>query len=190
MRHQRTFAILFAMIFSLNNQAAELRQDIPKATWEPIFFESINKLAKRADWKPLRETSLSSGSLEIRVWIGFGLAPLQGYLFRKNGAQWAGHYVIESLNQTNLVTARDITPKNGWDKFETELVQLDIFNLPDSSVLGGEKMIFDGVSYVIEINQNGTYRTYEYSNPQEQAWPEAKKMVSLAQVIQDQFATK
>ena len=186
----KLLAILFAVAFHLNNEAAELKQDIPKAMWEPLFFESINRAATNAGWKSLREAPLPSKSMEVRVWIGFGLSPLRGYSLRRDGSRWTGRYVVEGFQQTNSVTTYDITPKDEWDKLWTKLVQLDLLTLPDSSTLRDEKMIFDGVSYVVEINQDGCYRTYEYSNPQQQKWPEAKQIISIVQTLQDEFVIK
>jgi hypothetical protein len=184
----KLLVILFIVTFSLDNRAAELKRDIPKAAWEPIFFESINQLVTKAGWKSLREVPLPSESLEVRIWIGFGLSPLQGYSLRKDGSRWAGHYVIDSPQETNSVTVRDITPKNGWDKLWNRLVELDLLTLPDSSTLRGEEMILDGVGYVVEINRDGRYRTYMYGNPKHQKWPEAKKIISIIETLHDEFA--
>ena len=183
----KLLAVLFVVTFHLNDEAAELQRHIPKATWEPIFFKSINRLATKAGWKSLREAPLPSQSMEVRVWIGFGLSPLQGYSLRQDGSRWTGRYIVESFQQTNSVAVRDIAPKSGWDKLWTRLIQLDLLALPDSSTLRGEEMVTDGVSYVIEINRDGRYRTYQYGNPQEQKWPEAKKIISIVQTLQDEF---
>ena len=58
----KLLVILFIVTFSLDNRAAELKRDIPKAAWEPGFFESINQLGRKAGWKPLREAPLPSAS--------------------------------------------------------------------------------------------------------------------------------
>jgi hypothetical protein len=172
------FDILYSQRKSRNN---------PTATWEPLFFGAINQLAGKAGWKPLREASLPSQSLEVRIWIGFGMVSLQGYSLRQDGSVWTGHYVVENQQQTNAVTVRDISPKGGWDKLWTRLVQLDVLTLPDSSTLRDEVLVIDGVCYVVEINKDGRYRTYEYSNPKFQKWPEAKKIDSIGQTLQDEF---
>jgi hypothetical protein len=184
------FAVLFAVSFWLNSEAAELNRDIPKARWEPIFFVPINHLTAKAGWKPLRETSLPSESLEVRIWIGFGLSPLEGYLFRRDGSHWTGRYVKDNAPSTNSVPVHEIAPNCGWEKLWSKFDALGLLRLPDSSTLPGEVMILDGVCYVVEINQDGRYRTYEYSNPKEQKWPEAKKIIGIAQVLHDEFNKK
>jgi hypothetical protein len=51
-------------------------------------------------------------------------------------------------------------------------------------------MVLDGVSYVVEINKDGHYRTYEYSNPKSQKWPEANKMDGIGQILEDDLIKK
>jgi hypothetical protein len=182
----KVLAVFCVVSFPLNIEADELKREIPNAIWEPIFFKSINELAAKADWKSLREAPLPSGSLEVRVWVGFGLSPLQGYSLRRDGSRWTGHYVVDDFQQTNSVTVHDIMPKSDWSKVWIRLVQLDLLTLPDSSTLRGEKSMLDGVSYVVEINQGGSYRTYQYGNPQEQEWPEAKKILNIVQILHDE----
>jgi hypothetical protein len=142
---------LFLVAFGFNDGAAEFQRDIPKATWEPIFFEPINQLATKAGWKPLREAPLPTESMEVRVWIGFGLSPLQGYSLRRDGSRWTGSHIIENSQQINSVAVREVTPMSGWDTLWTRLVQLGLLALPDSSTLHDEEMINDGVSYVVEM---------------------------------------
>ena len=186
----KLLAVLFVVTVRLNGEAAEFQRDIPKATWEPIFFKSIDRLATKAGWKPLREAPLPSDSLEVRVWIGFGLSPLQGYSLSKDRSRWSGRHIMESFQRTNSVTVREITPRNAWDTLWTRLVQLDLLTLPDCSTLHGEEKVLDGVSYVVEINRDGRYRTYQYGNPQSQKWPEAKRIISIIQTLHDELTQK
>ena len=116
--------------------------------------------------------------------------PLQGYALRLDGSRWTGPYLMDNYQQTNAVTVYDLSPKSGWDKLWSRLVQLDLLTLPDSSMLNGERRLFDGVSYVVEINRDGGYRTCQYGNPQEQTWPEAKEIISMAQTLHDEFSIK
>ena len=59
-----------------------------------------------------------------------------------------------------------------------------ILTLPDASTLKDDlngSYIMDGTSYVVEINKDSVYRTYMYSNPAEHKWPEAKRIVKIAE---------
>ncbi|MGH9961007.1 MAG: hypothetical protein ACREBC_28455, partial [Pyrinomonadaceae bacterium] len=62
-----------------------------------------------------------------------------------------------------------------------------VLTLPDSSQLKDEVIAVDGESFVVEINMNASYRTYSYSNPHFQKWPEAKLMIRIAQTILEEF---
>ncbi len=179
--------VLLVFIFPPNGQADEFKRDIPNATWESIYFEPINQLAAKAGWKSLRVGPLPAGSLEIRIWI-ISMMPLRGYALRQDGSHWTGSYLADTVQHTNLVMASNLTPKSGWDKLWSRLVQLDLLTLPDSCTLQGEKGFFDGVSYVVEMNHDGGYRTYQYGNPEEQTWPEAKKIQSIVEALQVEFS--
>ena len=48
-------------------------------------------------------------------------------------------------------------------------------------------MINDGMSYVVEFNSNGTYRTYLYDNPGYAKCDEAKQMIKIANIVSEEF---
>gem|GEM_PF-917386 len=182
---------------------------IPNASWEPIFFESINTLSEKINWRPLRETGVPSGSLEVRVWMGFGLSPLEGVRLCRHNGEWTGFYtnegyfrVQEVFQNKHLLNKKqsaiyeslykeskpvyELTPKTSWASLWDKVEALGILTLPDSSVLPNEAGVLDGISYVVEIHDGVRYRTYEYGNPQFQEWPEAKKMIEIINTLQDE----
>jgi hypothetical protein len=166
-----------------------LRLEIPNAAWEPLFFEAINERAQRANLTSLRTTVMHNGDLEIRVWIGFGLGALRGFVIRRRSGQWSAIYlrpISRQISQDESTTVA-ITPRSGWERLWQRLVDEQILTLPDSSQLRDEVGINDGRSYVIEINANGLYRTYMYSNPQEQRWPEARQVIEISDILHTEF---
>ncbi|MDQ1422079.1 MAG: hypothetical protein QOJ52_4041 [Acidimicrobiaceae bacterium] len=171
--------------------AGEFRRDIPRATWEPIFFQSVNDLTHRVGWEPLRNKSVAADSLEVRVWIGFGVVPLEAFRLRRDGSQWSAQHVIDTVQKAGPANVRAASPKSGWATLWRDLTHLGLLTLPDSSALPREEeMILDGESYVVEISQNDSYRTYEYSNPQFQRWPEAKKIVQIVQTLHRELGSR
>jgi hypothetical protein len=188
---KQSFSILLAavILWAQSSVAAAFRRDIPKADWEPIFFESIDRLTSLAGWTPLRKQPVPPDALEVRIWIGFGLSPLEVYSLRRDGSKWSGWTIGDQRNVTR-VKPQQITPKSGWEPFWNRLVSLGLLTLPDSSSLPNEVMVFDGVSYVVEINNNHRYRTYHYSNPQRQKWPEAKNIIEIVQTLSDELASR
>jgi len=165
-------------------RAAEFKRDIPKAAWEPIFFEEIDRLTKMMKEKPLRSGPLPPGDMEVRVWIGFGRAPMEAFFLHQADGKWTGKF-IEQIRRggESSIKVREVSPKSGWDGLWKRLVKLGLLTLPDASVLPKEVPVMDGTSYVVEINQAGRYRTYEYSNPRHQKWPEAGKILKIDQLL-------
>lgn len=48
-------------------------------------------------------------------------------------------------------------------------------------------MVEDGMSYVVEVNYDNTYRTYLYDNPSYAACEQAKKMIEIGNTIAEEF---
>jgi hypothetical protein len=171
--------------------AAEFQRSIPKATWEPIFFEPINELSRRAGWEPLRNAPVGEGALEVRVWIGFGVVPLEGYRLRREGDRWTGTHVVDTFERRSPPAVRDVTPKSGWDSLWKRLTGCRLLTLPDSTTLRrDDEIILDGESYVVEINHAGHYRTYEYGNPDLRKFPEAKDMASIGWLLRHELGSR
>jgi hypothetical protein len=156
--------------------AGNFQRDIPRATWEPIFFRSINYLTRKIGWEPLRDKPVPADSLEIRIWVGFGLTPLEGFRLRRDGNQWSAQHVIDAAPETKSADIHPVVPKSGWTFLWSKLSELQLLTLPDESALPPAKDYFmDGESYVVEINRDNAYRTYEYGNPQARDLPKRQK---------------
>lgn len=187
-RIRLAFFLLAALAAVLPGNAAAQARDIPKARWEPIYFRSIDKLSGMVEWRPLRELALPADTFEVRIWIGFGIGPLEALSIRREGSAWSGRHVIHRLWTPGPVAVRPVTPKSGWNQLWIRLVRLGLLTLPDSSTLPkSESRVADGVSYVVEINKDGHYRTYMYGNPQYEKWLEAKRMIEIVETLQDEI---
>jgi len=78
-------------------------------------------------------------------------------------------------------------PKSGWEMCWQRLEEAGILTLPDASAIGCSTMVIDGMSYVVEFNNKGTYRTYLYDNPSYAKCNEAKQMIKVGSVISEEF---
>ncbi|HEX4947877.1 MAG TPA: hypothetical protein VFZ34_14490 [Blastocatellia bacterium] len=169
----------------------KLKQYIPKSIWVDIFFETINKRAKSAGLSDLRSAVLPDGDLELRVWGGFGITTLQGFILRKKAGVWQALDLSSGFNKVknDLFDINDERPKPalGWDHLWTQLASEGILILPDAEAIDCSAMINDGISYVVEINMNHTYRTYMYDNPNYAKCPEAKQIMKVARIIWGQM---
>jgi hypothetical protein len=180
----------------------------PKALWESIYFEPINKVSEWAKWPPLREVGVPAGSLEVRIWIGFGEGWLQVLRLCCNGGEWVGFYTIEGTSHDEFLRHKDelkidddilllvldqspqiwaLTPQTNWASLWEKVEVLGILTLPDDSTLPMKPRGVDGVSYVVEVNDGGQYRTYRYKNPQLQKLPETQKMEQIIKTFRAEF---
>ena len=183
-----TLATQSPKLETVRPEPRQFRLVIPKAPWERIFFQSINERASIAKLPSLR-TALPKGDLELRIWNGFGLTPLQGFVLRRSSGKWSAIH----LNGINPRLPRDQyekelgAPKTGWNECWTKLLDMEILSLPDAYGIECSTLMFDGMSYVVEINHQNTYRTYMYDNPSFAKCEQAKKMITIGNIVAEEF---
>jgi hypothetical protein len=166
----------------------QLSREIPNAPWEPIFFNSINERAALAELNDLRSTILDHDDIEVRVWYGFGVSALSGYAIKRRGGEWSALRIPPvKLSDPKSAKAFAITSKSGGQQLWERLTKEGLLTLPDSSTLPDNSSSLDGVSYVVEINMNLTYRTYMYGNPEKQKSPEARQMAEIIHTIYEEL---
>lgn len=162
---------------------------VPTATWEPIFFRSIDQRAKWSNLPSLRQNLLPRGDIEIRFWSGFGLTYLEGVVLRKDQKGWTAQWLPPTPPQRKDQAAPrnlPLSPK----AFQTLWAQLQaegILTLPDDSELPEDGVnVLDGMSYVVEYQREGVYRTYQYGNPSfHKSWPEAKRIMKIHSLLEE-----
>ena len=171
-------------------EKAKSKLIIPKDAWEPSFFEEINKRAKVAKLTKLTSTLLPGDDLEARIWGGFGVTMLEGFVIKRSSGQWSAMH-LDAVYPPGLPRSRYQKslppPKSGWEVCWKRLVDEGLLTLPDASGLKDEFRMTDGYGYVVETNMNGTYRAYHYMNPEWQKWPEARQMMKLSNIIYEEF---
>jgi hypothetical protein len=159
------------------------RKIIPQTRRETIYFEYINDQASKFQLEDIRSTALPDGDLEIRIWIGFGLGYLQGFVLNQTTGEWSATY----LTAQKQVRKKLQTPNSGWETTWQKLVNAGLFSLPDAEEINCRVDGFDGESYVVEYNTNNTYRTYSYDNPDFPQCNEAKQMIEIRNIIAEEF---
>ena len=167
----------------------ELRLVIPKDTWEPLFFQEINERARIAKLTSLRSIALQRDDLEARVWIGFGGTRLVGFDLKRSAGQWSALF-LEGIDPhlSNREFQRTLKePKSGWETCWRRLTDAGILILPDARAIDCQGGGLDGVSYVVETNMDWVYRTYMYDNPQDASCKEAKQMIQISQILNEEF---
>ena len=167
----------------------ELQLIVPKDIWEPIFFQAIDERAKHDRLKTLRSGALPGDDLEVRVWHGFGVTALQGFVLKRTGGRWSAIHLRGITRATPSQESQQTLqpPKSGWERFWQRLRDAGILSLPDAAAIGCSVLINDGMSYVVEYNSNGIYRTYMYDNPKFAKCGEAKRMIEIGEIIAEEF---
>lgn len=182
--------------FIKQSSRQEPRVMVPDAEWVPILFEatglaskSINERTKEANLPSLRTVLLPDDDLEVRVWTGFGVLGVDGFILRRSSHQWSAIHLngmAERPPFPNSQTALG-APKSGWEPAWQSLINAGIVTLPDASEVGCETYGKDGTSYVVEINMDKGYRTYSYHDPHYAKCDKAKEMVKIGELIADEF---
>lgn len=166
----------------------------PNSQLEAIGYNGINEgkggikqATKLAGLPELRKTLLKKGDIEIRVWRGFGLSPLEAVILKREGNQWsAKHIKTDNYYDFEKVEVKQLNaPKSGWETFWKQIVNKEILTLPDSSEIGCNIYTIDGVGYVVEINQERIYRIFSY--PTTRRCNEAIQMEEIGEIIGEEF---
>ena len=170
-------------------EASRAEMKAPNNSWEPIYFKAINERARIANLGDLRSVTLTGSDLEVRVWVGFGLVPLEGIIVKRNNGTWSATHLrsVDPRLPRHRYQQALPPPKSGWENFWERLTSEGVLTLPDDSQLEDKVRATDGQSFVVEINTDKSYRTYRYSNPHLQKWPEARRMTNIANIIFQEF---
>lgn len=196
--HKSRIAVLFMLVFFSScvfDNKPELI--IVDEYHQMILSQSIDPVTEKYDLPKLREFSLYRNDLEVRVWVSF-LEGKDGFIFRRFNRQWSAVAIKDidcnkfnywkrdrkySVGKINLHE-----PESGWQNVWQKLLEAEILDLPDYSELPEYDMGYlHGIAYFVEINKDGKYRTYAYSNPQVQMLKEAEQMMKISEIISDEF---
>ena len=187
----RKTLLIFCLLFSSCLEYRKPELSIPNETEDKIFQRFVNPITEKYRLGNLREKYLSDDDFEVRVW--FASFQIDGFVLRRINENWTAVAVKEidckrsnyypkekayELGKINLAP-----PKSGWQNAWRKLVDAGILDLPNSD----EISYIDGAGYFTEINQNGKYRIYKYSNPNYQKTEEAKRMMKIGEIISDEF---
>jgi len=162
---------------------------IPNSRWVPIFFKEIDRVTNLAELPELKKVHVNQGDVEVRFWHGFSLAPLEGVIVKRTNGHWSAVHLnannyFEPQSEDVVVTELK-PPKSGWEAFWRSLVDKGLLTLPDYSEINCEGDGFDSLDYVVEINQDNSYRTYMYRGAGK--CREARQMEDIDQTIGLEF---
>ncbi len=170
-----------------NRQAQRL--ETSNASWQPSFFMALDERIQKVKLPRLRTVVLSEGDLEVRFWYDSRPDVINGFVIRRSANQWSAVGVRQTRNrQPSEVKLEALAvPKSGWETAWAKLVAAGILTLPDASELNCNSAGLDTVAFVIETNVHRLYRTYRYSNPSHAECDDAKRIVLIEEIIDEEF---
>ena len=162
----------------------------PERTPDEFISRDIDRVAKLAGLSPLKTATQVHGDLEVRVWYGFGLIALEGFVIKRNDNEWSAfHLKVDDYSAVNTRRVARIqlpAPKSGWEQCWERLINAGILSLPS----GTEGPDPDVEAFYVETMDSGNYRNYEYITPEYSDTPNAKRMLAIGDIISDEFGLK
>jgi len=159
----------------------------PERTPDEFISRDIDRMSKLAGMVPLKTANLAQTDTEIRVWYGFGLFALEGFVVKRTNNQWsafhlkADHY--SALATKRVARVQLAAPKSGWESCWQRLVSAGVLILPS----GTEGPDPDAEGFYVEIMDGGSYRNYQYNDPEYSESPNAKRMLTIGDIISAEF---
>jgi len=80
------------------------------------FHEYITEVATMVGMRNLRVSPLAEKDFGLRIWGGFGLTRLQGFILRRKGSEWSSHKIgyAEDGKPRPPVLIAVAEPTSGW----------------------------------------------------------------------------
>jgi len=173
--------------------------------WQNIYLKTVNNFSNKLGWPLLRDVGMPPDSFEIRIWMSENFRNV--YRLVRHGDEWTGFYATDYYTHVNVIHFGDdgvwtlemaselnptipilaLTPRTNWAILWEKLEAQGILTLPDSYATGKRIFVLDGSSCVVEINDGGRYRSYEYSEPSEPDFQEAKQMREILNILVEEF---
>lgn len=162
---------------------------IPNIQKDSILFEGLNEATNLSKLKELRQSVLRKGDIEIRIWRGFSLSQLEGVILKRADGQWSGlHLRTSRYDEAKDVKIEKLSaPKSGWESFWKQLTAKEILTISQTSENECDIPEIDGMGYVVEINQDRTYRYYFYPEENGKRCREAAQVKDIGEFIGLEF---
>jgi hypothetical protein len=208
-----SFALLFANckqqdVIVVNVQSSSFVRDIP------LMLSGRNKgqvdynyTHCNSDANALGLDFIKNGydSLQIRVWLGQGMARISHLVIIKYNASgyfgeiWEYENVaffmpkdgyLVSRDSIKVLSVRKIPPKSGWINLFKKVTELDIVNLKHSGDIAGySRNGADGMSCYFEVATRKFYRFFYFDMPEDQSKNirEAKDVVTFSNYLEKEF---
>lgn len=180
-----------AVAYWLYREETQKKPDIVSISRFDFLFSKEHKMAtSMADMPDLREVSLGVDDIEVRIWRAYSLPTLEGVFLKRINGEWSGSHIRFRTDEQGDIQAAEVeqlkTPAVGWSLFWGKLTEKGILLLPLTPENECDTRYLDGILYVVEINQNNTYRNYQYGQGNYEC-RESKHMTEIGEIIGLEF---
>jgi hypothetical protein len=157
----------------------------PERVVEAMLSQETDRVAAIAGLSKPSSSNVGNDDVEVRVWYGFGLFPLEGLVISRKQGEWSAiHLKADSHYQPKKVSRNTLKPpKSGWEICWQQLVNAGVLTLPD----GIDPPDPDAEGYEVQIRNGASYRSYHYVAPEYSELPSAKHMLEIGDIISNEF---
>ena len=157
----------------------------PESGVEAILQNETDRVVTLAGLGKLGSSSLGNDDVEVRVWFGFGLFPLEGFVMSRRAGRWSAFHLKADSHYEPKKTSRNELqpPKSGWEVCWQQLVNAGVLTLPD----GTDRPDPDAQGYLVQVRNGESYRSYHYVSPEYSHLPAAKNMLEIGDIISNEF---
>jgi len=169
---------------------------------QSFYLMFSNRFSEQMNWPLLWEVGVPEGSLEIRILMSESFTSM--YRLIRHGGEWQGFHASSNFKLYNIIHYGDdhvwtaevvtdkyndtypifqLTPRTDWESLWGKLENLGILTLPELHTPSG----LDTSLYIVEINDGGRYRSYRFSDLENDKEPEARKFIDIINTLRGEF---
>lgn len=156
----------------------------PESGIEAILQDETDRVATLAGLGKMG-SSLGKDDVEVRVWFGFGLFPLEGFVMSRRDSRWSAfHLKADRHYQPTKASRNELQPpRSGWEVCWQQLVNAGVLTLPN----GTDGPDPDAQGYLVQVRSAASSRSYHYVAPEHSDLPAAKNMLEIGDIISNEF---
>lgn len=157
--------------------------------WEFLFFNALEERTKLVHLPSLRPATPTDDDLEVRFWYDVLPDNIEGFVIRRSDKKWSAVAIRQVSKRWPSQVKLEVlgSPRSGWDTLWKQLSDAGLLVLPDGRETECAKGGLDGYGIVVETIARRQYRTYRYSNPSIATCDEAKRLISIENIMFTEF---
>ena len=151
--------------------------------------------------KKLGLDTLTAGfdSLQIRITFAYNFSNIEHMVvIARSENAWSADFLTMSYAEDDSSKGKasktilyNLTPRDGWERFTTAIIDIGVLNLPDMANLKDRDVVefADGNSYIVEIATANSYRIYSYGalDLTRQYFSEARTFENIMLIIKNEL---